>query len=203
MTATEANVRWRLLVHGADVNAFLDSQRWTALDIAVGHGSDAACTQLLAAGAGADAHAACVRGAEPLCFALGHGRYKCLYLLLAAGVDIEAADERGRLEIWNKAGADRRDMQRLLVAAGATGCPVHFTAKELSAARAEIAAAKNEIESVRRQLKAERQAFVAKKILTMCIGLHSLELPAFVTLAILDEVLPGCLRDVVSMRFKC
>ena len=80
--------------------------------------------------------------------------------------------------------------------------PVSFKEEELSAARAKIVAAKNEIEVARRQLKADRQALVVKKALPMCVGLQSLELPAFVTLAILDELLPGRLGDVVSMHFK-
>ena len=43
---------------------------------------------------------------------------------------------------------------------------------------------------------------VVNKALHVCVGLQSLELPAYVTLAILDELLPGRLRDLESMHFK-
>ena len=179
-TNTETmRMRMRLLAYGADVNLFSDDHRWTALGFTVARHLHAPCIQLLASGA--DVNVAGVDGVMPLRHALQFNNHKLVLPLLAAGADVHAAAEKGAVNIWNTDGAQRRDIQCLLVAAGAKDCPVSFTEDELDNALAEIAAAKNEIEAARRQLKAERHALVVKKALPVCIGLQSLELPAFVT----------------------
>ena len=72
---------------------------------------------------------------------------------------------------------------------------------ELNAARAQIAAAALRIDAERLLLKRDRRALVKKQGLSLCIGLQALELPAAVTLSILDESLGG-LRDITTMHFK-
>ena len=189
-----------LLAYGANVTPCTNDCNWSSLCFAAYDGYDAACALLFAAGA--DVNAACRNGELPLYAALRHGECNALLLMLAAGANIHAVEERGCAEIWSHVHPRRRDIQRLLVAAGASGCPVLFKEEELSAAQAEIAAAKNEIESARRDILAARHALVVKKALPICVGLQNLRFPAFVTLAILDQLLPSRLSDVVSMHFK-
>ena len=192
----DASTVVHLLVYGASVNMFSGNREWTALGCAVDGGADICCAPLVAAGA--DVNGARLNGAPAFGVALRRGRYKCLSAMLAAGADISAVDVFAFAQIETR----HHEVQCLLVAAGASDCPVLFTQEELSAARAQIAVAKNEIDAARRRLKAERHSLVVKKALPMCIGLQSLELPAFVTLAIFDQVLPGRLSDVVSLHFK-
>ena len=194
-TRSSAHVLFsHLLVCGADVKVFSTDRKWNALRFAINRGCAASCARLLAADA--DVHTANLHGDAPLHFALRTVPYNCLSLLLAAGADIGTVDKNFLL------GTDDVHTQCLLVAAGATGCPVPFTEEELCAAQAEIAAAKEKIDAARRQLKAERHKMVVKKALPMCIGQHSFELPAYVTLAVLDQVLPGRLSELVPMSFK-
>ena len=95
----------------------------------------------------------------------------------------------------------RSDERRhLLVAAGASITPNPFTDAELRAARARIAEAKAKID-IERATHVRRTA-VIKRALPMCLALQELQLPAFVTLAILDELLPARLSDLVTMHFK-
>ena len=64
-------------------------------------------------------NAACLDGPVPLHVALRDGKYKILPFLLAAGADIHARANNGRLKIWLHAQAQRRTIQSILVAAGA------------------------------------------------------------------------------------
>ena len=54
----------------------------------------------------------------------------------------------------------------------------------------------------RRQLAFECRRLVVKRALPMCFAMQNLKFPAYVTLAILDELLPAVARDLDSMHFK-
>ena len=81
--------------------------------------------------------------------------------------------------------AQQRAWQCLLVAAGANGCHVSFTGEELSAARAELTRTRSKPLVVNSQGRATR---VGRQEGTADVHRwQSLELPAFVTLAILFD----------------
>ena len=135
----------------------------------------------------------------PLITALAYDRQDCCELLLAAGADPNAVDRDGKSAFQV---ARDNACRHLLVAAGASIPSIQLSQDEMDFARARIVAAKNKIEAARLKLTLDRRALVVKKALPMCFALQELQLPAFVTLAILDELLPGRLRDLVPMHFK-
>ena len=90
----------------------------------------------------------------------------------------------------------------LLVAAGASSHSVQFIREQLDCAHARIAATKDKIDAARKELVLECRALVINKALPVCFALQELQLHAFATLAILDELLPARTRDLVTMHFK-
>ena len=60
----------------------------------------------------------------------------------------------------------------------------------------------DDIKEARDELEFEKRSLVIERALPMCIGLQSLEFPAYVTLQILDQFLPRRLRNICTMHFK-
>ena len=190
-----------LVVCGADFGAMVSGRdtrpHGTMLTYALSRNRQGFEDLLIAAGADVNA-ADNSSGATPLDVAFGTDRSSNVAMLLAAGANVDAVDRSGRTPMQR---TQNRVLQCLLAAAGATRLFAKFTEEQLDDSRADIAAAARALAAERLKLKRERRALVTKRALPMCFAVQERQLPAFVTLAIVDAQLGG-LRDLVSMHFK-
>lgn len=114
-----------------------------------------------------------VRGANLLVKACAERNVEQVVKLIAAGVDVNAANGVG----LHPAAAAAPDsiIPTLLTASGATGCFV----------RADLQVY---ISIFELRVRQERRALVVPAAFDLCVGLQSLELPALLTVLILDEL---------------
>jgi hypothetical protein len=123
-----------------------------------------------------------------------------LPLLLAAGASFAAVNKSGEsaLEMgWDN--VDGCCFKEALT--DALSDRYAFSDEELADARSAVAVARAEIEQSRRDLLADRRALVRNVAWPIAVGLQGLQLPAFVTLCVLDESL-CLLSDLATMHFK-
>ena len=192
-----------LLAHGAQPLTIPSNSNWSALACAIY--SHMCVADYIAAGVDVCAPC-CGDGRLPLFMALEYTLVRDIALILAAGADLNVTDINGTQPLQ----AALSEMSRtLLVCSGASDNSSQYSRQELAAAQAELTAAKATIEHARQLHVAERRrivlarhALVVEIALPVCFALQNLRFPAYVTLAILDELLPARVRDLVTMHFK-
>lgn len=165
-----------LLAHGANVNA-TDSSGWTPLLYATDFCDDAIVRWMLAAGARVDV------GDKsewtPLIYIADlDGRMSVAQVLIDAGVNVHAATSAGgtALSIAREQRSD--EMANMLVAAA------RHTPQEQADAHARLLAS---LDSYKRALARDRLDLIRFRAAEISIGLEPLELPALVSLTIIEE----------------
>lgn len=164
-----------LLIFGADIHAKALHGHVPLLFASPGQSDDAA-RWLLAAGAPVD----CVdiNGCTPLHLAVNGNRVSTVRLLLDAGVDWRHANKNGQTALVRAGQLGCEPVRQLLAAAE------QLTEAEWAAVRAALQAS---LETERRALKRGRLDVIRARATDICLGLETLELPAFVTLTIIEE----------------
>lgn len=168
---------------------------------------------MLAGGANTDSLSA--DGSPPFLAALTHGDCKLAALLVAAGADLTLSDSLGRSPlacVVRGAGMLRATAELfcalLLVAGTQLGAfvdhPMVASVDErlMQLARHEIDLARQQIAECELAIERERFGLMCNRSLEVCIGLQSLELPAFVTIHIIDFACPFATCVALQVRWK-
>jgi ankyrin repeat protein len=170
----KAAVKMLIGACGVDLEALALNQQ-TCTYMAAGHGNDIALRCFIAAGA--DVNRPDSFGLNPLHVT---SDYKCAVLLLAAGANVNARDERGRTALrramWS---VKHAAILPAFVAAGAdeSGLSVRDIA----------AVSDHQVDSARRDISRTRLDLVRKRAMQVCIGLQSLSLDALQMCEILQH----------------
>jgi ankyrin repeat protein len=184
--APSLDVLSKLLDCGVDVEARAwDLGNVTCCSIAVEHDKADALRLFLLAGANVDD----APYREPLLHeSVYWKRFKCMMLLLAAGADVAARDDRGRTALLVAAQERMMPFVHATLAAGADLDAVDENGKtpRLCLAEHQAAVDHEQVESARRDLARTRLDFVHYRAMDVCIGLQPLQLDALQVCEILQ-----------------
>jgi hypothetical protein len=196
-----------LLCAGADVNAARSLDGATPLLLAAQHGNDDACRLLIACDAQVN-RCTTNHGSMPIYSAAYNNRRSTLTMLIAAGADVNQAT-RGAIStqsLYLAAWKDLREIGAILVVAGAVLSAIERQLLSSSLRPDRYAAWQSildgqiphsEREAIVLSLEAERAklhqvavgfhwARLRAKLIEICFGLESLDLPALLTCMIFD-----------------
>jgi hypothetical protein len=175
-----------LLRHGADPNAVGNNGESLLREFAH-YSSNVLLLELLKAGAAVEFRGP--NGNTALHRAVYNRRRASVCTLLAFGADPNAEGRGGNTPIELTVGP-LPTVLGLLFAAGAEPRSALFRVENFA----------EEIVAAKRAIALERFGLIRERMLTICIGLQALQLPALVTVAVLDEAI--ALAPLVELHFK-